>query len=82
LTARHRLLVASVTDPTVTDMARARGDAEAVYGAAAAERALAERRHVKALLTKRGVDVVDAEPEALPPALADRYLSLKALGKL
>ncbi|TWP50876.1 DUF58 domain-containing protein [Lentzea tibetensis] len=82
LTSRHRLLVASVTDPAVTAMARGRGDAEAVFGAAAAERTLSERRHAKALLTRHGVEVVDAEPDALPPALADRYLTLKAAGKL
>ncbi|MFC4004331.1 DUF58 domain-containing protein [Prauserella oleivorans] len=82
LTARHRLLVAAVADPAVTRMARARGDAEAVYGAAAAERTLAERRHVTALLARHGADVVDAEPDRLPPALADRYLALKAAGEL
>ncbi|GLZ28805.1 lipoprotein [Lentzea sp. NBRC 105346] len=82
LASRHRLLVASVTDPAVTTMARGRGDAAEVYGAAAAERTLAERRHAKALLTRLGVDVVDAVPAELPPSLADRYLALKAQGKL
>ncbi|WP_431875159.1 DUF58 domain-containing protein [Amycolatopsis sacchari] len=82
LTARHRLLVASVADPRVAEMARGRGSAEAVYEAAAAERTLAERRHVEALLRRKGVEVVDAEPDALPPALADRYLALKAAGRL
>jgi uncharacterized protein (DUF58 family) len=82
LTARHRLLLASVSDPRVTEMARGRGDAEAVYEAAAAERALAERRRMTALLARRGVEVVDAVPEELPPALADRYLALKAAGRL
>ncbi|HKS44214.1 MAG TPA: DUF58 domain-containing protein [Amycolatopsis sp.] len=82
LTARHRLLVASVGDPRVAEMAQERGDAEAVYDAAAAERALAERRHVTALLARYGVEVVDAVPDELPPALADRYLALKAAGRL
>jgi len=35
-----------------------------------------------ALLTRRGVEVVDAVPERLAPALADRYLALKAAGRL
>ncbi|TQJ04919.1 DUF58 domain-containing protein [Amycolatopsis cihanbeyliensis] len=82
LTARHRLLLAAVADPRVTELARARGDAEAVYDAAAAERALAHRDQVSALLRRRGTEVVDALPEDLPPALADRYLALKAAGRL
>jgi uncharacterized protein (DUF58 family) len=82
LTTRHQLVIASVADPRVEQMARGRGDAEAVYDAAAAERARAERRHVTALLGRRGVEVVDAPPDDLPPALADRYLALKAAGKL
>ncbi|WP_027942244.1 DUF58 domain-containing protein [Amycolatopsis taiwanensis] len=82
LTARHRLLLASVGDSRVAEMALGRGDAEAVYDAAAAERVLAERRHVTGLLAGRGVEVVDAVPGELPPALADRYLALKAAGRL
>ncbi|WP_236795918.1 DUF58 domain-containing protein [Amycolatopsis sp. GM8] len=78
LTARHRLLVASVADPRIAEMAQGRGNAEAVYDAAAAERTLAERRHVTALLRRHGVEVVDATPADLPPTLADRYLALKA----
>lgn len=81
LTARHRLLVASVADPRIAEMARGRGSAEAVYDAAAAERTLAERRHVTALLSRHGVEVVDATPGELPPALADRYLAMKAGGR-
>ncbi|GAA3541259.1 DUF58 domain-containing protein [Amycolatopsis ultiminotia] len=82
LTARHEVLLASVADPRVAEMARSRGDAEAVYEAAAAERTLAERESAVARLTRRGVRVVDAVPEDLPPALADRYLALKAAGRL
>lgn len=82
LTARHHLLLAGITDPVVDRMARGRGDAQAVYEAAAAERTMAERRHMTALLGRRGVSVVDATPDELPPALADRYLALKAAGKL
>lgn len=82
LTARHRLLVASVADPRITEMAQGRGSSEAVYDAAAAERTLAERRHVTGLLTRNGVEVVDAVPDELPPALADRYLAMKAGGRI
>ncbi|HEU5476055.1 MAG TPA: DUF58 domain-containing protein [Actinophytocola sp.] len=82
LTTRHLLLVAGVADPRVTELAAARGDAAAAYTAAAAERALAERRQVSILLTRHRVEVVDATPDALAPALADRYLALKAAGRL
>ncbi len=79
---RHTLLVAGVADPVVTTMAAGRGDAAAVYGAAAGEVALAERREVVARLSRRGVEVLDAPPDELAPALADRYLALKARGRL
>jgi uncharacterized protein (DUF58 family) len=79
---RHSLLVAGVADPAVASLAAGRGDAAAVYGAAAAGVALAERRDVVARLARRGVEVVDAAPDDLAPALADRYLALKARGRL
>ncbi|MEV0406330.1 DUF58 domain-containing protein [Actinoallomurus sp. NPDC050550] len=82
LTAKHLVLVAAVSDPRVTEMATARGDAAAVYDAAAAERARAERRRVTTELRKYGVEVVDAPPDEIAPALADAYLSLKAAGRL
>jgi uncharacterized protein (DUF58 family) len=82
LVRRHQLLVASVADPRVEDMATGRGDAEAVYDAAAAERTRAERQRVADQLTRHGAEVVDAPPEDLPPRLADRYLALKATGRL
>lgn len=82
LVRRHRVIVASVGDPRVDAMAAGRGDAEAVYDAAAAERANAERDQVGELLSRRGVEVVDGSPDELPPMLADRYLALKAAGRL
>jgi uncharacterized protein (DUF58 family) len=82
LTRRHRVVLASVSDPRVDEMARSRGDAAAVYDAAAAERSRAERRRVADLLSRLGVEVVDAPPDRLAPELADRYLALKAAGRL
>jgi len=75
LTRRHQVVVASVADPLVAELARGRRDADQVYDAAAAERA-------GLLITRLGADVVDATPDQLPPALADRYLALKAAGRL
>jgi uncharacterized protein (DUF58 family) len=82
LLRRHTVLVAAVADPELAELAAGRGDAEAVYTAAAAETARAARRRVVEHLTRRGVEVVDAGPDDLPPAVADRYLALKAAGRL
>jgi uncharacterized protein (DUF58 family) len=82
LTSRHTVLLAAVADPRVEAMAAGRGHPDAVYDAAAAERARAERRRMTALLRRRGVEVVDAPPATLAPALADAYLELKAAGRL
>jgi uncharacterized protein (DUF58 family) len=82
LSARYRLLIGAVSDPRVAELAAARGDAAAVYGAGAAARAQADRARISALLRRRGVEVIDAPPDRLPPALADAYLRLKAAGRL
>jgi uncharacterized protein (DUF58 family) len=82
LAARNQVLLAAVADPRLAEMAAARGDAASVYGAAAAQRAAAERTRVATLLRQRGVQVVDALPGHLPSALADAYLALKAAGRL
>ena len=82
LVHRHQVVIASVSDPRIREMAGSRGDAEAAYDAAAAERARAERRRLAELLSRRGVEVVDSGPTTLAPDLADRYLALKAAGRL
>ncbi|MFB6677794.1 DUF58 domain-containing protein [Streptomyces sp. NPDC056390] len=82
LTKRHTVLVASVADPTIAEMAGSRGSTEAVYDAAAAAQAQAERHRTAELLIRRGVTVVDSTPNDLAPALADAYLALKAAGRL
>lgn len=82
LAARHRLVVAAVADPRVSQLAARRDDAGSVYQAAAAERAQADRVTMAALLRRQGVDVVDAPPDQLAPAVADTYLGLKAAGQL
>ena len=82
LTRRHQVVVASVADPRIEEMAGARGDLGSVYDAASAERARAERRRVAAVLARHGVEVVDAPPARIAPELADRYLALKAAGRL
>ena len=82
LTARHLVVVASVNDPSVTAMASRRDDLSSTYRAAAAAGFLGERRGVADQLVAAGVEVVDRLPDDLAPALADRYLALKAAGRL
>jgi uncharacterized protein (DUF58 family) len=82
LSTRHQVLVAAVGDPRVDHLAAGRSDAARVYDAAAAERARNDRGAIVARLHRHGVDVVDAMPEDLAPALADRYLAMKASGTL
>ena len=79
---RHELVVAAVCDPRVAELAAGRRSAEAVYAAAAAERSSAERRRLAGVLRRRGVEVVDVEPDHFASAVTDRYLSLKAAGRL
>ncbi|MFF9162908.1 DUF58 domain-containing protein [Streptomyces longwoodensis] len=82
LTQRHTVVVASVADPHIARMSTSRGSVDAVYEAAAAAQAQAERHRTAQQLRRHGVTVVDATPDELPPALADAYLELKAAGRL
>ena len=82
LSAKHQVLLAAVADPRVDQLAAGRADAAQVYDAAAAERARNDRRAIASRLRRHGVDVVDAAPDELAPALADHYLAMKATGRL
>ncbi|WP_121747284.1 DUF58 domain-containing protein [Streptomyces sp. E2N166] len=82
LTQRHTVVLASVADPHISRMAKARGNTDAVYEAAAAAQAQAERDRIADQLRRHGVTIVDAIPDELAPALADAYLELKSAGRL
>lgn len=82
LASKHQVLVAAVADPRVDRLAAGRADAAAVYDAAAAECARNDRRAIASRLRQGGVDVVDAAPAELAPVLTDRYLAMKATGRL
>lgn len=82
LTAEHQVILAAVADPRVERLAAGRAGVAAVYDAGAAERARNDRRAVAARLRRSGVQVIDAPPEDLAPALADAYLAMKAAGRL
>ena len=82
LTKKHLVVVSSVVDPDVLSTSRERANRREIYLAAAAERALLDMSRVSAAIRQSGADVVTGSPEELPPALADRYLALKAAGRL
>ena len=76
------VLLASVGDPRVAATGgrprRRRGGVRRRGGRARRRRPPPGGRAAR----RRGVEVVDAPPDELPPALADRYLALKAAGRL
>ena len=82
LAARHRVLVASVADPELASAVGRRDDLGEVYAAAAAERSRLDADRVAAAIRHLGASTVSATPQELPPAVADRYLELKAAGQL
>ena len=88
LGARHTLVLASVRDPGLLDLAAspesagATPEAEAPYEAAAASAALLRRERTAAVLDGLGITVLDRTPADLPLDLARTYLGLKARGRL
>lgn len=78
----HVVVLAAAADPALAALRSGRADGADAFAAAAAERADLERAAVGDELRRRGITVVDALPEDLPPRLADTYLALKAAGRL
>lgn len=76
------ILVGSATDVSITALARSRGSRDEVYLAAAAERTLRDAGAVADGIRRAGGEPIAADPEELPPRIADRYLDLKAAGRL
>ncbi len=73
LTRKHKVVVASVTDPEILRAAAARGSREEVYRAAAAERALLDAARVATAIRQSGAEVVTAAARR-PPARPRRPL--------
>lgn len=82
LLRRHRVVIASVTDPRVVELRKGDEDSSQAYAAAAAEYDLARSRDTSVLLQRAGITVVSADPEEFAPAVADHYLALKRQGLL
>ncbi|WP_106816012.1 DUF58 domain-containing protein [Microbacterium timonense] len=80
LTRSAHVLVGAVTDEL--DPLPVRPDAADVYRAAAIERSAQDAAVVAAAIGRAGGEAMAATPEELPPRIADRYLALKAAGRL
>lgn len=80
LTRRTRVLVGAATDTASAPPPRR--SAEDVYREAAQERAAMDAERVAAAVRRAGAEAISASPDDLPPAIADRYLALKAAGRL
>lgn len=76
------VLVGSATDTAIDALAVRRDSRESVYLAAAAERTLRDAESVADAVQRAGGEALAADPENLPPRIADRYLQLKAAGRL
>ena len=76
------MLVGSVTDLDIAALARNRDSRDEIYLAAAAERTLRDAADVADAVRRAGGEPIAADPEDLPPRIADRYLDLKAAGRL
>lgn len=76
------VLVGSVTDDAIGELARRRESRADVYLAAAAEQTMADAQVVADAIRRAGGEAIAADPEQLPPRIADRYLELKAAGRL
>ncbi|TQJ32703.1 DUF58 domain-containing protein [Microbacterium sp. SLBN-146] len=80
VTARAHVLVGTVTDEPLPSVERP--DATDVYREAAAERTAREAARVASAVARAGAEAITDTPESLPPRIADRYLALKAAGRL
>ncbi|MGF2948468.1 DUF58 domain-containing protein [Microbacterium alcoholitolerans] len=76
------VLVGSVTDEAIGDLARKRDSRADVYLAAAAEQTMRDAQVVADAIRRAGGEAIAADPDQLPPRIADRYLELKAAGRL
>lgn len=78
----HAVVVASVDDPEVAQLQTGRDDVHALYAAGAAARGSLEQDVIASRVRELGGGVLTALPDDLAPAVADRYLDLKASGQL
>jgi uncharacterized protein (DUF58 family) len=80
LAQRAHVLVGTVTDGALP--APVRPDAADVYREAAAARTERDAASIASAIARAGAEAIAATPDDLPPRIADRYLALKAAGRL
>ncbi|WP_137844303.1 DUF58 domain-containing protein [Microbacterium sp. 2FI] len=80
LAQRAHVLVGTVTEEPAEAVPNP--DAAEVYRAAAGERTARDAAVVAAAIARAGAEAIADTPDALPPRIADRYLALKAAGRL
>lgn len=78
----HQVVVAHVTDPSERVGADGVTDTTAAYDAAAGGRLWLATQALAGRVKRLGVEVVQADPDRLAPAVCDKYLALKAAGRL
>jgi len=83
LRPRHLPLLVAISDPSVHDLARQRPrDSQSVYERVVAEQLLDERALLLESLRQRGVLTLDVPANQLTIAVVNRYLELKAVGRI
>ncbi|WP_127472798.1 DUF58 domain-containing protein [Microbacterium sulfonylureivorans] len=80
LSRRTHVLIGTVTEEATPR--EARPDAASVYREAAGEKTARDAATVAAAVGRAGAEAIADTPERLPPRIADRYLALKASGRL
>lgn len=83
LTRKHLVMCVMMSDPAVVDAARRRPEtADDAYLRASAQQVLQAREAAAAEIARAGAIVLDKLPEQFTPAVVDRYLDIKAAGRL
>ncbi|MDR3070459.1 MAG: DUF58 domain-containing protein [Propionibacteriaceae bacterium] len=82
LSRAHQLLIAQVGDPQELARAEDWSSVDAIYDAAAATRLSLASSMLAEKVSRTGVEVVQADPDRLAPAVCDAYLKLKAAARL
>ncbi|MDE0547305.1 DUF58 domain-containing protein [Microbacterium sp. C7(2022)] len=80
LARRATVVIGTATDHPASTPPRA--SAEDVYREAAYARSAHDAEIVAAAIARAGAEAIVDHPDALPPRIADRYLALKAAGRL
>ena len=78
----HQVVIAHVLDPAERNRTPEVATATQAYDAAASGRLRLATQALAARVTRMGAEVVQADPDRLAPAVCDRYLALKAAGRL